>query len=40
MFSHSINPIVHGGTFQVQNYGATIGTSEANEGSQYLMTVT
>jgi hypothetical protein len=40
MFSHSINPTIHGGTFQVYHHGATIGTSEVNEGSQYLMAIT
>ena len=40
MFSQSINPTIHGGTFQVQNYGATVGASDVDEGSQYLMAMT
>jgi hypothetical protein len=40
MFSQSTNNTIHGGTFQVYHHGATIGTSEVNEGSQYLMAIT
>jgi hypothetical protein len=40
MFSHSTNHTIHGGTFQVYHHGATIGTSEAVEGSRNLMAVT
>lgn len=40
MFTQSINPTIHGGTFQVYHNGATIGTNEVDKGGHYLMDVT
>jgi hypothetical protein len=44
MFSQSISPTIQlqGGTFQVHHhaYEATVGTSEVDEDSQYLIAIT